>query len=98
MASNNTDNKVYCTGNKKINKTIKISLKIHHVEKQLFKNPDFKKYKALSLFVHPCYMEQLLNRKKRSCPLPVMQLITVASVTITDDKAQDSIQQGYAKT
>lgn len=62
------------------------------------KNPDFKKYKALSLFVHPCYMEQLLNRKKKSCPLPVMQLITVASVTITDDKAQDSIQQGYAKT
>lgn len=56
------------------------------------KNPDFK-YKA-----HPCYMEQLLNRKKKSCPLPVMQLITVASVTITDDKAQDSIQQGYAKT
>lgn len=37
---------------------------MHHVEKQLFKNPDFKKYKALSLFVHPCYMEQLLNRKK----------------------------------
>lgn len=62
------------------------------------KTPDFK-YKALSLFVHPCYMEQLLNRKKKkSCPLPVMQLITVASVTITDDKAQDSIQQGYAKT
>lgn len=38
------------------------------------------------------------KKKKKSCPLPVMQLITVASVTITDDKAQDSIQQGYAKT
>lgn len=38
------------------------------------------------------------QKKKKSCPLPVMQLITVASVTITDDKAEDSIQQGYAKT
>lgn len=27
-----------------------------------------------------------------------MQLITVTSVTITDDKAHDSIQQGYATT
>lgn len=33
------------------------------------KNPDFK-YKALSLFVHPCYMEQLLNRKKKKI-LPI---------------------------
>lgn len=32
------------------------------------KNPDFK-YKALSLFVHPCYMEQLLNRKKKILPI-----------------------------